>query len=337
MSGSAIRDVIALARHSEGRALLRLGRTAEGLALLDEVMIDVTRGGLTPMITGLVYCSLISACHELFDWHRAQEWTTALEGWCAAHPDMVPFRGTCLVRRSELLQWHGAWTEALDEARRASGWLSGNRPDAGAGHYQLGELYRLRGDVDRAEAAYRLASQTGRTPDPGLALLRLSAGDTEAAAAAIRRALHETRDSRARTHLLRAAVEILIAGHDTAAAGAAADELARLCEAMDVPFLRAVSAQAAGSVALAGGDVYAALALLRDAWQEWQTLGAPYELARVRVSIGLAYRRMGDHTGARMEFDAALETFERLGAAPDIARVAALSRARRGGLGRPAA
>jgi DNA-binding CsgD family transcriptional regulator len=328
-------DVIALARHSLGRALVRLGRTADGLSLLDEAMLDLTRGATTPMITGLVYCSLISACHELFDWRRAHEWTAVLDGWCTTHPDMVPFRGTCLVRRSELLQWHGQWPAAMDDVRRACEYLPGNRPDAGAAFYQLADLHRLRGDVSGAEDAYRRASQAGRRPDPGWALLRLDTGDTDAACAAIRRALQEARDRRQRSHLLRAAVDILLEAHDPAGAAAAAGELTQLATTMDAPFLRAASAQASGTVALAAGNLDDALAHLRDAWQEWQRLEVPYELARVRVLVGLAYRQMGDRDGAQLEFDAAHEAFDRLGAAPDAARVAAL--AANVATGRPAA
>ena len=50
-----------------------------------------------------------------------------------------------------------------------------NRAATGQALYQQGELHRLRGDSEAAEAAYREASQFGREPQPGLALLRLAA------------------------------------------------------------------------------------------------------------------------------------------------------------------
>jgi DNA-binding CsgD family transcriptional regulator len=319
-------DVVAFARHAQARALLRMNRQADGFALLDEVMVSVTSGELGPIITGVIYCSVISACHEAFDLRRAQEWTTALAGWCTSHPDMVPFRGTCLVRRSELMQLHGAWTEAIAEAQRASNWLT-RGPDeheAGPAYYQQAELYRLRGDLTRADETYRRASQAGKTPDPGLALLRLAQGQVDAADAAARRMLQETRERRPRAWVLSAAVEILLARQDVDAARAAAEELSQIARDLDAPVLRAAAAHASGSVALVAGQPGPALEQLRDAWKAWQEIDAPYEVARVRTLIGLAYRQLGDEDGAQMEFDAAQETFDRLGAAPDAARVAAL-------------
>src|SRR5215831_8133116 len=184
-------DLTALARHGQGRTLVAMNDTATGLALLDEVMVAVTGGEIGPIIAGAVYCSVISACHDLYDMRRAQEWTTALEHWCASQPDLVPFRGTCLIRRAQLLQLHGSWQLAFGEAQRARTRLAAARrsPETGAVHYQIAEVHRLRGEFAEADHAYRQASQAGRKPYPGLALLRLSQGQSEAAEAAIRLSL----------------------------------------------------------------------------------------------------------------------------------------------------
>ena len=319
-------DVTSLARHAQARVLLRMNRRAEGFALLDEVMLAVTGGEVVPMIAGVIYCSVISACYDVFDVDRAQEWTNALSGWCSAHPDIVPFRGQCLVRRSELMQLHGEWDDAVAEAQRAATALAQVAIDTevGAAHYQQAELYRLRGDLTRAEESYRRASQAGRKPSPGLALLRLAQGNVDAAGVAVRRMLEETKEARGRARLLGAAVEIMLAQQDVAAARAAADELSQIARTFDSRVLQATAAYACGDVALTAGESGTALELLRTGLTAWQELRAPYEIARSRELIGRAYRLLGDEEGAQLEFDAAQDTFDRLGATPDSARVAAL-------------
>jgi ATP/maltotriose-dependent transcriptional regulator MalT len=280
---------------------------------------------------------VIEGCQEIYDLRRAREWTAALGRWCESQPDLVPYRGQCMIRRAELMQLHGAWLDAMDEVRRARERLSQPtvHPAVGAACYQQGELHRLRGEFASAEEAYREASRWTRAPRPGLALLRLAQGDVEAALGAIRRLLDEARERHARPAVLGAAVEIALAANDVAAARAAADELSRIAGELDAPYLRALADHAAGAVLLAEGEPRAALDVLRRAWSAWQELEAPYESARVRVLIGRACRELGDEDAAEMELDAGRCVFQQLGAATDLARVEALSRkAAAGGAGR---
>ena len=221
-------DATIFARLCRGYALILQGETAEGMALLDEVMVSVTAGEAAPILVGIAYCQVIALCHAVFDLRRAREWTEALTRWCDSQPDLVPFRGHCLVHRCEIFQLEGAWTKALDSARHACELLAG--PPAwdvlGSAYYQLAEIQRLRGEFAEAEDSYRRASQAGRDPEPGLSLLRMAQGRLDLALPAIRRALDEAEDPGARSRLLPACVELMLEAEDVAAARAAADELA---------------------------------------------------------------------------------------------------------------
>jgi ATP/maltotriose-dependent transcriptional regulator MalT len=332
--GSA--ELRVLSRHNQGQCLVNLGQTAQGLALLDEVMAGVMAGEMAPVGTGTLYCAVLSTCQDVFDFARAQEWTAALARWSASHPDTAPYRGQCLVYRLEVMQKRGAWPDAMEEAARVCAKVSGpvEQRWAGGAFYQQGELMRLRGEFGAAEAAYREASRFGWSPQPGLSLLRLAQGRTVAAASAIDRALRETEGMVGRSRLLPAHVEVMLAAGDVAAARASADELEATAEALGTPLLRALVCHCLGSVLLAEGDLEAGLSRLREARALWQELGAPYDCARSRALAGAALRGLGDEDGADLEFDAARRIFEDLGAAPDLARLDSLARpgGRSGGL-----
>jgi len=321
-------DLVALAIHAQGRARALAGRVEEGLTLLDEAMVAVTAGELSPIVTGLIYCSVIESCHEVFALRRAREWTAALTQWCAGQPDLVSFNGTCLVHRAELMQLQGTWPDALAEARQASERYARQLRELATGqaYYRQAEIQRLQGDFDQAEESYRAASRCGREPQPGLALLRLEQGNGEAAASAIRRAVSETEEPLKRARLLPAYVEIMLAIGDTGAARGGLDDLEAIAERYErSDMLGALTAQSRGAVELAGGDCALALRSLREAEQAWRELDAPYDAARVRLLVAQACRALGDGDAATMELDAARGVFEQLGAAPDLARLGSLA------------
>jgi DNA-binding NarL/FixJ family response regulator len=320
-------DLVALALHVQGRALVRLGRVSEAMAAFDEAMVAVVAGELSPVVVGTVYCSMLDACQEILEWRRAREWTEALTAWCGKQPDMVTFSGRCLVHRAEILHLHGAWPQAVEEARRAGERLAhaADSYATGAAFYRQAEVYRVLGDFTAAEDAYQQASRWGLEPQPGLALLRLAQGRTDAAQAASRRVVAETTDRLGRAKLLPAQVEIMLAVGDVQSAREAAGELTEIAERYDTLALRAVADHARGVVLLTEGDARAAVVALRAAWQAWRELEAPYEAARVRVLVGLGCRALGDEEAAAMELDAARGVFAQLGAAPDFARLEALA------------
>jgi DNA-binding CsgD family transcriptional regulator len=323
------RDLLAIALMEQGHALVRQGRTEEGLRLVDETMVAVTAGELSPIVAGIVYCNTIAFCRDAYELGRAREWTAALTRWCAPQPDMVAHQGLCSVHRAEIMTLGGAWGAALEEARRvAERFTQGALNQRAIGHaaYRQGEIHRLQGEFAAAEAAYREASRFGRESQPGLALLRLAQGNGDAAAAAIRRAVGETIQPLKRAALLPAYVEIMLASGDVEAAGAACRELEEIAERQASDMLDAMAAHARGQLALAEGDARGALVALRRAWQAWQELEAPHEAARTRVLLSVTCHALQDEETAALELEAARGVFAQLGARPDVAWVESLAR-----------
>ena len=321
------RDLGALARAYAGGALIRQGQLLEGLPLLDEAMVAISSGSEVPIVTGLVYCEVISACQRSHALDRAREWTVGLSAWCDAQPQLVPFAGTCLIHRSEILQFSGAWSEAFNEAQRVLARPGPSRGDAGNAFYQQGEIHRLRGELPDAEHDYALASESGRDPHPGLALLRVAQDRIDLAIAATRRVMAVTADPLQRTRFLPAHVEILLAAWEVVEARAAAEELGVLADRYGMDVLSAMAQHAKGAVALAEGDARGAIDALRRAQGVWQRVGAPYLSARSRLLVARAFRALGDEDGAALELDAATKVFAHLGAAPDLRAAAAMATA----------
>ena len=313
------RDTQVLALSGKGRALIKGGEVEQGLALLDEATASASCGELRPYSTGLVYCITISSCQDLGDYRRAAEWTEEANRWCD-RLDVTGFPGACRIHRAEVMRLRGDWPAAEAQAVTAcEELLDFDRSITASGYHEIGEIRRQRGDFAAAEEAYAKANELGRDPQPGLALLRLAEGKVDAAVAGIRRALGDVQDPLARLRRLPAQVEIAIAAGDLKTARAAADELESIVDAYKIGEKRAVAFDATvhssrGKIKLAEKDNEGAIRFLQRARDEWQRVGAPYEIAEARMLLGIVFRRHGDEHAATTELEAALATFERLGA-----------------------
>jgi DNA-binding CsgD family transcriptional regulator len=320
------RDILCLARLGQGQARIMAGRVEEGMTLLDEAMVAVTADEISPLPAGIVYCAVIGTCRLAYDLRRAHEWTVALDHWCAAQPDMIPFSAQCHAHRAALYCLHGAWSEAYHAALLAEERFGLGDHDAAFGaFYQKGEIERLRGAFAKAEASYRRAGETGFDPQPGLSLLFLERGDGETALALIRGAV-EGADPGFRRQMLPALVAIELAAGLVDAARPAADELIAVAAESRMPMLKAAASYADAAVRLEEGDAAGALGQARRASALWRDLDIPFELARSRALIARAHLELEDEASAEVEFRAARAMFAELGATPRVAELDALRR-----------
>jgi class 3 adenylate cyclase len=316
------RDLQARALTNQGLAMVARGEARAGMALVDEATIAAVSGELSPIATGIVYCNTISACAETADYRRAGEWTEAAKRWCERQ-SINGFPGVCRVHQAEIMRLRGNWMEAEEEARRACTELAEHGiPKLSAdAFYEVGEIRLRMGDLTGAADSFAQAHELGRDPQPGLALLRLAEGKTDAAWSGIRRALDEAADRPTRAHLLPAAVTIAVTVREPERARAAADELERIAEGFGSVALHAAAATARAQTLLADGDAAEAVKAARQGWHQWQEVEAPYEAALARGVLGEAYGATGDQDAAALELQAARSVFEKLGAMPDVARV----------------
>ena len=320
------RDIQVLALVGKGRALVKSGEVEQGLALLDEATAAAVCGELRPYSTGLVYCVTISSCRDLGDYRRAAEWTEVANKWCD-RLDVSGFPGACRIHRAEIMRLRGDLLGAEKQAVAACEELHDfERSITAGGYYEIGEIRRRLGDFAAADEAYRTANELGLDSQPGLSLLRLAEGKIDGAVAGINRALADAQDPLSRLRRLAAQIEIAIAAADLKTARAAAEELEQIVDAYKIGGRRSSAFDAtvhvaSGRIKLAEGDSEGAIRCLQQARDGWQQVGAPYETAHARTLLGIAFRRGGDEHAATAELEAALATFERLGAKLDEDRV----------------
>jgi class 3 adenylate cyclase len=274
---------------------------------------------------GIVYCITISSCRDLCDYRRAAEWTEAANRWCDTL-DVTGFPGACRIHRAEVMRLRGDWPAAEAQAQAACDELADfDRIISASGHYEIGELRRQRGDFAGAHESYRSSDELGKDPQPGLSLLRLAEGNVSAAVAGIKRTLADPTEPLFRLRSLPAQVEIALAAGDLETARAALEELEQIVDSYKIGERRAIAFDgtvhfAEGQILLAEKDFEGAARSLQKARDAWREVGAPYETARARMLLGVAFRGHGDAHGGTVELERALATFGKLGAKTDEER-----------------
>ena len=318
-------DLEMLGLHDSGRFLVASGEVDRGMAMMEEAMIGAVAGELTPKVTGRIFCNMIETCASMADFRRAIEWSDQTMRWCDGLGSAGGYPGVCRVRRSEFLRLRGAWPDAEAEASRAVDDLAHVLPYMGEAFNELGMVRLNLGDLDGAAKAFREANTLGTSPMPGLALLKLAQGDAAGGLSLLQTRLSALEGLTERSKLLPSAVEVALAASDVVAARESSTELASIAERFDSDVLKAFSLQSAGRVAAVDGEPGEAVSLFLRAVEILVADGLPYEAARARHDLGNALIEVGSEGSGRLEIDAALTEFERLGASSDVDRLSKTS------------
>ncbi|WP_278314127.1 hypothetical protein [Lolliginicoccus levis] len=310
----------AIGRVVQSRVMILTGEVDSGLELLDEVGVAVLSGDLDPLATGVVYCELVCVLQGLAQYDLAEQWTAAMERWCAASAT-GSLHGRCRVHRAEILRLRGEYEQAEAEVLAACQELRPVlRRELGWPLVELGHIRLRLGDLAGAQDAFAEADSVGWDAASGLALVQLARGAVTAASATIQDGLAHPRrvpskerpphSALERVPLLEVEVQVEVAKGSSAAARAAADELGMISSTFRGKALAATAAYADAQVRLADRDLAGALARFAEAADSWQDIGAPYEASLAYRGLADTHRAAGNLVPSQRDLDTSRKLYE---------------------------
>ncbi len=296
----------------EAIAAIGEARMADAFGLIDEAMLTVLADEIPIEWAGDIYCLVLHHCNRVADLPRMRAWTQSMERWCEDFAALV-YGGVCEIHRLQLLTATEDYRLIEDQLFVASRKLEDiNTFVAAEGFYELGEIRRLRGDVEGAFAAYSSARSLGVDPQPGEALLQCRQGDSAAAWTALQASL-AWQDQVGRMHLLRAAVEVALVRDSVDDAETHCRELETGADAFGTPGFKAWAAHARGAVLVHRGEYGPALDALQAALREYRTQQCRYETAEVYELMAIAHKAFGDTDLAAAHAATAHSVYSQLG------------------------
>jgi DNA-binding NarL/FixJ family response regulator len=301
---------------SEALAAIGEARVKDAFGLIDEAMLPVLADEVPIEWAGDIYCLVLHHCHRLADQPRMRAWTQSMKRWSEDVAASPTYGGLCEIYR---LQLQAATDDCLTLEGKLSA-ASSNLEDintfaAAEGYYQVGEIRRLRGDLDGALAAFSRAREMGTDPQPGEALVRFQQGDSDSAWTALQMALG-WQDRIGRIRLLRTAVEVALARECLEEADALCRELGSGAAEFGTPGFRAWAAHARGALLVAREEHSEALDALHVALREYRTQECRYETAQVYEWMAKAHAALGEQQTADADAAAAESIYRQLGVKP---------------------
>lgn len=325
-----VRPAVVIGRTAAARLVVSEGRVEEGLALLDELAVDLVSPDLDPMTAGMMLCELVCCAQSLGRPGLAREWTDVFDRWRRDRA-FGGIHGRCRVHRAELLRWSGPAEAAEAEAQAACDelrpWM---RRELGWPLVELGTIRLQRGDLVGAEQALLEAHRLAWCPQPSLARLRLAQGRVDEALDmaldAVEHPLPIPSKERPPFDELRVAplldglAEVAHAAGRADLVAEAAERLAATSTTYGGPTLAAMAAVARARSALVTGAP--AVEAATEAVARCADAGGVVDLAVARRLLADAHEAAGNQGAAALERAAAqasLEAFGVLVAAPEPA------------------
>jgi DNA-binding CsgD family transcriptional regulator len=310
----------------KGLALVCLGQVDEGLAILDDVMVGTVAGEIPdPLMRGYTLCALMTACERVGDHVRAEEWGRTIEQ--AAELRGYGIQVThCLIAYGAIDAMRGRWESAEQRLVDAIHSEASTPYHMAGARAKLAELRIQQGRYDDAEevlAGYEDHFEVAQAQ----ASLSMARGDTPRAAAMLRTYIRGLGSDYLRLGpALTLLVDLELRREDLPAASRAARRLLSIEAECGSNEIRAMARLASARIAIHSGEPAAAIEELETALALLVHRDRPILTAHVRLELARALASAGDRTAARVEAEAALATFHRLGLVPDIQTGGALLR-----------
>jgi DNA-binding NarL/FixJ family response regulator len=312
-------DLEVRALGDKGLALVCQGYVDEGFALLDEVMVAITAGEVSDgEVRAMTVCALLTACERTGDQSRAEYWCRKIdEDPRLREIGIVVTQCAIVFGCVEALRghWESAEKRFLEAAQARSTTIY-HQSDAIA---RLAELRIQQGRY--AEAAETLRGYEDEFEvAPVVARLRLVEGNYAQAASLLRGVARGLGGDTIRLGpLLALLVEVELRSGDVLAATRAARRLNSLEDNCGSNEIRAMARLGQARLALHRNDHEAAIDDLETALTLLIHRDRPLLTAQIRLELARALAQAGEEASARIEAEAALATFHKLGVVPDLA------------------
>lgn len=319
-------DLEMLGLAMEGIAMVTEGQVDEGMRRLDEAATAALAGELENISSvPWACCYLIYACERVRDYERAAQWCEQMREYARRFQIRCAL-GVCHAHYASVMLWRGMWSEAEAELAEAIEDLLASRPPwAAEAIVRLAELRRRQGRLEEAAALFEQA-EGHPLSILGSAELALDQGQLRESEELLERFVRHLplENKTQQAAALELALRVQVALGDHARAAETLGILQPISATIATPPLQASSLFYEGVLAAAVGDYETARRCFEDAIELFERSGAPYEAARARLELAGAFSTLGRSDAAQREAQSAQATFQRLGAARETARAAAL-------------